>query len=199
MQTRLTTNKKQQRREMLAIRRSLSPAQRLEYSRLIISAILADEDYRNSSTVMLFAAMADEVQTEELIRYSLRAGKVICLPYIANTDKNNMVAAQIKDYQDLIPGVYGILSVNPENLSIIAPDTIDLVLVPGVAFKPTGQRLGMGAGYYDKFLAQIPGVKTIAPIYHCQLIDNLVYEEHDAVVRKICTEKGVITCDRNHY
>jgi 5-formyltetrahydrofolate cyclo-ligase len=41
----------------------------------------------------------------------------------------------------------------PENGREVNSDEIDMVLIPLLAFDQTGQRVGYGKGYYDRFLA----------------------------------------------
>lgn len=68
-------------------------------------------------------------------------------------------------------------------------EDIDAVLIPGVVFNHTGQRIGMGKGFYDKSLENFYGVK-IGVGYHCQLqIDELPTEPHDLFMDFIVTDK----------
>ena len=71
-------------------------------------------------------------------------------------------------------------------------EEIDLVLVPGLAFDSTGNRLGHGKGYYDRFLSQIPTVSTIGITFHSQLVPGLAAEPHDQKVGLLATEQEVI-------
>ena len=68
----------------------------------------------------------------------------------------------------------------------------DLVIVPGLAFDPTGARLGRGKGYYDRWLGANPAVKTLGVCFSCQILEKLPAEPHDAHVDAILTEQGFI-------
>lgn len=72
----------------------------------------------------------------------------------------------------------------------ISPQDVDVVLVPGLAFGPDGRRLGRGAGYYDRFLAEIEAV-TIGLTTGSRIRSDLPLEDHDVRMDWLATEEGV--------
>jgi len=68
----------------------------------------------------------------------------------------------------------------------------DLVLVPGLAYDRAGFRLGRGGGFYDRWLAAWPGVRTLGLAFHCQVVDTLPCEGHDIRVDAVLTENGLV-------
>jgi len=68
----------------------------------------------------------------------------------------------------------------------------DLVLVPGMAFDAAGFRLGRGGGFYDRWLAAHPGVRTLGLCFHCQLLGKIPVESHDVKMDAVLTEEGFI-------
>jgi len=69
------------------------------------------------------------------------------------------------------------------------PATIDLVVVPGVAFTAAGHRLGQGGGWYDRFLTGLrPGVARIGVCFAECLVDELPTEDHDVVMDLVITD-----------
>lgn len=159
MLTQLTNNKKVQRKELLAKRRALTLIQKNEYSAVITKKIVELEEYKNSQICFLYASMPDEFQTKELIVNALKAGKQICLPYITDKNMKIMQATLIKSLDELVVGAYNILTVKEENLRIIKPQDIDFILVPAVGLDKKGYRLGMGGGYYDRYLVKAINAK----------------------------------------
>lgn len=69
----------------------------------------------------------------------------------------------------------------------------DIIIVPGIAFDQTGNRLGRGGGFYDSYLAKFDGPK-IGICKSLQLVDELPIEEHDIKVDFVITEKNLIEC-----
>jgi 5-formyltetrahydrofolate cyclo-ligase len=97
--------------------------------------------------------------------------------------------AEITPNTQCITGNYGIHE--PENPSLVPIDTMDLIIVPGVAFDTHGNRLGRGGGYYDRMLDGFSGT-TAAAAFEFQLFSNIPYESCDMPVNYIVTESKVV-------
>ena len=136
--------------------------------------------------------MSDEVQTLELLKHMLADGKVVCLPLI--TGKGTMEAVYLPSLEALTEGDFGILTVRPEQRELVNPVTIDCILVPGAAFSRDGARLGMGGGYYDRFLPRAAHATRLALTYSCQLTENVPVDVLDCRVDFILTENEWISC-----
>ena len=65
--------------------------------------------------------------------------------------------------------------------------TIDVIIVPGVAFDNQGNRLGRGKGYYDRFLKKIPATKKIGICFDFQMIEQIPTEKNDIPMDDIIT------------
>ena len=77
--------------------------------------------------------------------------------------------------------------------SDVAPTWPDLVVVPGLAFTSTGDRLGQGGGWYDRFLSQVrSGCTTVGVCFAEQVVDSLPLEAHDVAVDHVVTDQGVL-------
>lgn len=195
MQTQQTQNKKKaQRKFLLSKRRSLSTSERQMYSDRIVQAIINSPEYKRAKVCFLFASMPDEVQTKELILDAFKAGKRVCLPYITSVQDKTMEASEIYSLDELVEGTYGILSVPKDKVRVVDPKDIDFVLVPAVGFDKAGYRLGMGGGYYDRYLARMDKAYLMAGIYACQLVDEIIKDEYDAQIDAIITENDFIRC-----
>jgi 5-formyltetrahydrofolate cyclo-ligase len=73
------------------------------------------------------------------------------------------------------------------------PETLDLALIPGVAFDLRGGRLGFGAGFYDRLLSRLPlDIPTVGLAFDFQVIPRLPLQPHDMVLGAIVTERRVI-------
>ena len=79
------------------------------------------------------------------------------------------------------------------DLPVVDPTTVDVVLVPGVAFDRHGGRLGFGGGYYDRFLPTTPAVRVGIAFDAC-MVDQLPCGEHDQQMDWVATPSGIIRC-----
>ena len=79
---------------------------------------------------------------------------------------------------DTAPGAHGIPAPH-EHLPTIPAEAFDILIVPGVAFSPGGQRLGYGGGYYDRYLPHCSHAQIIAVAFAEQMLPELPTEAHD--------------------
>lgn len=180
-------NKRQLRRHALGQRRGMSHDARAEESRKIADQLFQSKLYRDSRTVFCYVSVEDEVHTELILDRVLSDGKRLCIPYILDSEQGLMAAALLKSLDMLKPGVYGILTVGEPDFVPVEPEAIDLVIVPGVAFDLHGHRIGMGGGYYDRFLRQAADASRLAIAYECQVFHDLPVEQHDISVDYLVT------------
>ena len=181
------------RKMILKARRSLPAEYRQRASEVIMARLLECEAYRRAEAVMAYASMADEVQLQGLLEHSLKAGKFLALPYVIA--QGLIGAARVKSLAALTEGAYGILTVAEEGREMLPPGSLDLIVVPGVAFGLDGSRLGMGAGFYDRFMSENePQALRIALCFDCQLAEEIPMEKHDQRVEAIITETRFIDC-----
>jgi 5-formyltetrahydrofolate cyclo-ligase len=98
--------------------------------------------------------------------------------------------------RDTAPGLRGILEPLPER-PVVSPKAVDWILIPGVAFTPRGDRMGYGAGFYDRLLAQMPPqVPRIAGAFEAQIVETLPTDSHDCPVDVVCTERQMFCCKK---
>lgn len=159
-----------------------------------ITAHLAQwPQFQSAKTIMMFLAMPDEPQMTEAIQLALSLGKTVCVPHMRET-RGLMDAAIIRNLDDLIVGQFDLLVPNPATLSILEPEALDLIIVPGVAYDKTGCRLGMGAGYYDRFLPKAVKAELIGAAWSAQILDIVPTDPHDRPVKYLLTEDGIFSC-----
>ena len=183
----LAANKKALRASIKQKRRALSIEYRQQASRKMQAELTRLPCYQAAEYIMLYMAMQDEVQLDELIAMVLKNGKKAVIPLV--TGAGLMEAVELSDMADLVPDKYGIKTVSEEKRRLIAPDKIDLIIVPGVAFDKAGHRLGMGGGFYDRFMLRASRAVRAALAYDCQLLVAVPAEVHDLTVDYIITEK----------
>jgi 5-formyltetrahydrofolate cyclo-ligase len=142
---------------------------------------------------MTYLDIGGEVRTRRYVPELWRLGKKVVVPYCV---ARKLRLFHLKNMDELSPGTWQILEPKPEWRECterhVEAAELDLIVVPGVAFDRYGGRLGLGKGYYDRFL---PHIRTdalkIAPAFECQLVDNIPVLPHDVRVDMVVTEKAV--------
>ena len=185
--------KKRLRQEALRRRGSLLAQTNRMFSEAIEARLMSLDVCREARTVFAFAAMSDEVQLYSFMEKALAEGKRVAVPLIVG--KGVMEAVRVRALSDLAPGAFDIPTVREDRREIVDPKSFDCVLVPGAAFSRTGARLGLGAGFYDRFLSEkAPQAQRIAVAFSCQLMEDIPVEAHDVKMQWIVTEKERIVC-----
>ena len=177
----------------LARRAALPAAERCRMSAAIAGHVCALPAFRDSRTVMLYMALPQEVQTAAILAEGRRQGKRMAVPVVK---PDGLVAAQLPAGElQFRPGPFGI----PEpavGTAILAPEDINCVLVPGIAFDRRGARLGFGKGYYDRFLCRLPAATHVCGLaFSLQIVDHVPDMPHDVRMQSLVTEQGVLICD----
>jgi 5-formyltetrahydrofolate cyclo-ligase len=157
-------------------------------SRVILDKFLALSVFQGAKTVLFYASIKGEVDTFTMIEQALRLKKIVALPVVRKEERQIMPVV-IQSTGELKQGAYGILEPPYSAERIIAPQEIDLAVVPGVAFDRSNNRLGRGAGYYDRFLSQLPlKTPTVGLAYDFQVVDIIPgLTPHDRPVTMVLT------------
>ncbi len=179
------------------MRRAQEPSASARLSLMIKQRLFSLEEFKLSGTVMSYVSTGDEVSTDKIISSCLAGGKKVAVPSMRG-GAGGIVPSLITDPQkELSPGLFGIMEPAPEYVKPVPLDEIDIVIVPGAAFDPSGARLGLGGGYYDRLLKKLPRPAVIALAFDFQVLDSLPVQAHDVAADKIVTESSVIDCSNN--
>ncbi len=185
-------DKKSIRRDVLARRNSIPSDKRQEKDTIIMESLFSLPAFKEAKIISYFASFGSEVSTLPHIEKAMKMGKTIVLPRVDNINKR-LRLFEVHNLEELKPGTMNIPEpdVPPERERDI--NNVDLVIMPGVAFDLEGNRLGYGAGYYDRLLAGLnKNIPRIAIAYEEQIVDSLPVESHDMKVHIIVTDKRVI-------
>ncbi len=184
------------RREIQEKRDLLPTTKRAELSTRILQRLWSLPEFSQAQTVFFFISFRSEVDTLPMIRKALAEGKRVCVPY-TYPDRREMVASQVVDLdRDLALGNYDILEPKSHLVRPVPREEIDLIIMPGVAFDPSGRRLGYGGGYYDRFVESLDHhCPLVALCFEMQLIEEVPCGDHDRKVDKIVTENRIIHCE----
>ena len=180
--------KKLQRSEILQKRDALLPEQREAASRTVCEKLLSLDVYKSAKTVFLFRAFRSEIDLGLFAEQAERDGKTLVYPYCA--DQARMLALKPGDAWQ--KDRFGIEVPDPEQAVAVPPEEIDLVLCPCAAFDREGGRLGMGAGYYDRFLPRCENACKILTAFEAQCLDRVCTEGFDVPMDAIITEERTL-------
>jgi 5-formyltetrahydrofolate cyclo-ligase len=142
--------------------------------------------------VLLYDSSDTEVDTHELQRACLAQGKRLCLPRTERKTRGIIIHPVSDLERDLAASRYNFRE-PLATLPIVPAAEVDLVVVPGVAFDEHGNRLGRGAGYYDRFLERADVRAALCSLaFECQIVAAVPVLEHDRKVPAIYTEQRTI-------
>jgi len=186
--------KKVLRKKLLRKRDHIVPEEKKKKEAAIRKRFYSSADFKNAKSILLYASFRSEVDTLPCIKHALELNKEVILPRVKKRT-GRLRLFQIHGLDDLEPGYMGI----PEPVIIKNREKrlrdIDMVIVPGAGFDIDGNRLGYGAGYYDKLLSG-SGKRIVATAFAFeeQIAQRVPGEKHDVRMDKIITEKRTINC-----
>jgi 5-formyltetrahydrofolate cyclo-ligase len=174
------------RSSTLSARRELTRSQRQAAAETAVVRLRGLPELRRRRTVLLYAALPDELDISGLVGPLRAAGVRTLFPRVRG-DELELVAAS-----DLLTLTLGYRGIQEPAGPAIDPSVVDAAVVPGVAFDLRGGRLGRGGGHYDRLLALLPeGCARIGVCFSCQVVPAVPREPHDEPVDVVVTERAV--------
>ncbi len=173
------------RKKILALRDSMDKDERRRASLLLTERIAGHQWFYSSVYFLCFVSYGSEISTLGIIEEALKSGKKVYVPKVyRGTDVPGMRFHRIASIEELEPGYRGISEPAGGSEEYTYSDSAaehTLMLMPGVAFDRFRGRLGYGRGFYDRYLADRPGLRqrTIAVGYRCQMVEKLPEEDTD--------------------
>lgn len=167
------------KRELRKYVRSLKSrysAQELEHLSVgVCERLLTHPRIVAADTVMMYYSLPDEVCTHTAVDRLLSAGKRVYLPAV--TSETEMELRCYESAADLQEGSFKIKE--PVGRPFTDYGEIEIAVIPGMAFDVSGNRLGRGKGYYDRFLSRIPQAYRLGVCFPFQLLPRIPAEEND--------------------
>ncbi|MBT4963703.1 MAG: 5-formyltetrahydrofolate cyclo-ligase [Francisellaceae bacterium] len=178
-------------RQKIIKQRKLQSTKTITSSSAKISSQLFNmPEYISAKTVAMYWSFGSEVDTKDILTHALAAYKLCYLPKIVG---NTLNFIKITDEQELIANKYKILE--PSTGASSSPNELDLILLPLVGYTESGQRIGMGSGYYDRCLATTSNMPLLIGLaYSFQEVTDCKFDEWDIKLDIIINEDEVIFC-----
>jgi len=174
--------KKEIRKQIRELKKGYSPEEKIEKSAAVWKRVEQDEAFRKARVVLAYWSMEDEVFTHDFVCKWAKE-KTFLLPCVRG---NELDIRYFDGRENLRPGEgYAI----PEPVGELFTDfsRIDVILVPGVAFDRSLNRLGRGKGYYDRILKQTQACK-IGICFDFQVLEKVPTEEHDVKMDQVISD-----------
>jgi 5-formyltetrahydrofolate cyclo-ligase len=188
--------KRELRARIVGERDAKSAKDRATASDAIALSLSLRTDFASSATVLLTLPFGSEWDTRNLLAAATSRNKTIALPRVNRATGMLDLFAILRPEEDVVPGYRGI----PEpaaHCSAIDIDSIDWVLVPGVAFDRFGHRVGYGGGYYDRLLPRLPSrAHRVAGAFELQLVGRVPAAAHDVRIDAVVTEMQTVEIAR---
>lgn len=168
--------------------KKMSEEEKKEKEQEIYLALLNSQLWEKASTIGCTIAQAHEVETAPIIELAWQEGKKVVVPK-CTPKESHLDFHELSSFDQLETVYFGLQEPVPTLCPVYEPNSIDLMLVPGLIFDLNGYRIGYGGGYYDRYLATYAN-QTVALATEAQLVESVPFEEYDVPVNHIVTEKG---------
>ncbi len=179
---------KKRLRTTLKQRRSLvSENKRKDMSQQICKYLYEIDEFNQAKSIFCYISYLSEVDTHALINDFIGRNLALAVPKIMG--KSEMIAVPLSDLSDLEPDKMGILT---PKINQSASGPFDIAITPGVGFTVSGDRLGYGKGYYDRWFSQNKVTTKIGIAFETQLVDQLPIEATDISLDILITEERII-------
>jgi 5-formyltetrahydrofolate cyclo-ligase len=190
------------RKEIRAKRRALSPLEQRQNSSAMATLLCNSSLYRNSNRIALYLQSDGEIDPSPIIDSTIQHHKKCYLPVLRPRFQHGLWFTEIKNGDLLTPNRFGIYEPNPHRNGTAPPWTLDLILLPLVAFDINGNRMGMGGGFYDYTLAYMKRrkiwhkPKLIGIAHELQKVKSLESNPWDVPLDGVITEKEFRYCKK---
>ena len=143
---------------------------------------------QNAQTILLYAAFGSEADLSALAEKAQAQGKTLAYPVCGEAYS---LTAAVPGPDGWEMGQYGIRTPILSRSEILLPEALDLVLVPCTAFDADCFRVGMGKGYYDRFLPRCTHAGQIGIAFEAQRVAPAAVDGHDQRLDAYVTERGI--------
>lgn len=186
----IRTKKALIRKDAIAQRNGMASDEVTKRSKVICETFLASDEYKNASSILLYKAANNEVDTDMIFECAKRDGKKVAYPLSKIVEgEPDLSFYVIDDMAKLRPGFKGILE--PDGSADALKGAADVCITPGVAYDKSCHRLGYGKAFYDRYIRLNNPKRVIGLAYDFQIKDEFETEESDRAVDMVITESAV--------
>lgn len=180
--------KQTQRKAGRAARKALGPEERKAANAALCAFLWQLAAVQNAQTILLYAAFGFEADLAAFAAEAAAQGKTLAYPVCGEAYS---LTAAVPGPDSWEMGQYGIRTPILSRSEILLPEALDLVLVPCTAFDADCFRVGMGKGYYDRYLPRCKNAVKIGIAFEAQRVEHAAVDEHDQRLDAYVTERGI--------
>ena len=166
----------------------MKPEEIEQFSAWLTERFCSLEEFQSAPCLFAYISFNQEVRTDGIIRRALEAGKRVAVPKVLGT---RMEFRYITSPDDLEEGTFGILEPKDGLNAADGKEAKILMLTPGLAFDPSGSRIGYGKGLYDRYIGEhwYENITMVALCYDFQMLDYIETEPFDRKVDLVITAR----------
>lgn len=172
------------RRLVKAQKALLEAAEQVEAAERAFARFETSAAFMMADNILMYHSLPDEISTHTFLD-KWHERKHFFLPRVNGAD------LEILPYDRSRLSLGAFLIEEPEGVDTVDMDTIDLVVVPAVAYDRQCNRVGRGRGYYDRLLRGTRAVK-VGVAYDFQLMDEVPYDDNDVPVDIVITDRRTV-------
>ncbi|TMU85532.1 5-formyltetrahydrofolate cyclo-ligase [Bacillus sp. BHET2] len=182
--------KKELRKSQLQVLQSIDHLEFQHKCFEIEQRLFQSPEWAASNMIGITVSKTPEINTWNIIKRGWEEGKTVVVPKCFPKNRQ-LVFYELKDFRELEQSFFGLYEPNPDKSKSVHHDSIELMIVPGLAYTKRGYRLGFGGGYYDRLLSEYSG-PAMSLAFEEQIIEKLQIESFDMPVKSLLTDKGRI-------
>ncbi len=192
--------KEEIRKRHLRLRGEMTERETAEKSRIICNKLLSESWYETAEVIFGYYPLGNEVDCRKVLMQALSEGKRVVLPRTTRAPGCAMDFYEVTSLKQVEKGNFHVME-PVDRCPLFSPEENQAarcgraaVLVPGVAFDYSGNRLGYGKGYYDRYFARYPALLRLGLAYEHQIIERLAASETDVKMNMIYSEVAKWNC-----
>ena len=175
--------------------RSIDAATRRARSSAASARLIETPEFRRARVMMIFLPLDYEIDPRAIALRAWQEAKLVAVPLVSYTQKH-MIPVELRGLEEPMRtdgrGVRTPSRGGPQPI-----ESVDLVVAPGLGFDRSGHRIGRGAGFYDRFLAQ-PAFRGVSCglAMREQIVPAVPNHRHDAPLDMLVTDERVLRFSR---
>ncbi len=178
--------KKKIRQTLLQMRHSITETERNDAENKMLTILKNCDIFKKAKSIHIYISKKYEPKTHKMIKFCWENSKKVSVPCVI-PGTFELFHSELNSFDELSIQAFGVSEPSPKKKNATNPESLDLIIVPGIAFDLNGGRIGYGKGFYDRFLAQTRAFR-LALAFDFQVIENIPTEFHDVLMNGIITQ-----------